>query len=234
MSRLRDFRVAPRVPVLRDEAAGYSPLHAAAGTSYNGRFSDRGCPSRVGCPELLRRALPVKTLLDTDSLRDGVHRMAAEIRDCYGAEPLTIIGIMTGSVVLLADLIRLLDMPLRVGVVQASSYRGGTTSGRLTINAEMMPDIRARDVLLVDDIFDTGQTLCEMVALIRRLEPVSVRTAVLLRKLGRQEVNLAPDFVGFEIPDEFVVGYGLDYQDEYRNLPFVAALEPEDLTDSPP
>lgn len=175
----------------------------------------------------------MKTLLDSETLRDGVRQMATDISDCYAGQPLTIVGILTGSVVLLADLIRLLDMPLRVGVVQASSYRGGTTRGRLTINAEMMPDIRGRDVLLVDDIFDTGNTLVEVIALVRRLEPHTVRSAVLLRKLGRQEVDFAPEFVGFEIPDAFVVGYGLDYQDEYRNLPYVAALESRDLVDEP-
>jgi hypoxanthine phosphoribosyltransferase len=138
---------------------------------------------------------------------------------------------MTGSVVLLADLIRRLDMPLRVGVMQASSYRGATTTrGELTINLEMTPDIRDRDVLLVDDIFDTGHTLEKTIAKLWELRPTSIRSAVLLRKLGRQEVAATPDYVAFEIPDEFVVGYGLDYRDEYRNLPYLAALEPADLS----
>jgi hypoxanthine phosphoribosyltransferase len=93
----------------------------------------------------------------------------------------------------------------------------------------MLPDIRDRDVLLVDDIFDTGHTLAGVIETIRRFEPRSIRSAVLLRKLGRQEVTIQPDHVVFEIPDEFVVGYGLDYQDAYRHLPFVAVLEPADL-----
>src|SRR6185295_19202268 len=116
-------------------------------------------------------------------------------------------------------------MPLRVGVVQASSYRGGTSRGELAINAEMMPDICGRDVLLVDDIFDTGHTLEEVVRLMKELRPTSIRTAVLLLKVGRQEVAAQPDYVAFRIPDEFVVGYGLDYQDEYRNLSYIASLE---------
>ena len=139
---------------------------------------------------------------------------------------------MTGSVVLLADLIRLLDMPLRVGVVQASSYKDGTERGRLAMNAEMMLDIAARDVLLVDDIFDTGHTLVEVINLMREFHPRSIRSAVLLRKAGRTEVEYRPDYAAFEIPDEFVVGYGLDYRDEYRNLPYIAILEPGDLTGS--
>ena len=173
----------------------------------------------------------MKTLLTEQQLREGVQRLAHEISTHYGDQGLTIIGVLTGSVVLLADLIRFLEMPLRVGVVQASSYRGGTNRGTLTINADLMPDVKGRNVLLVDDIFDTGHTLVEVIALLDELQPSSIRSAVLLRKAGRQEVTQNPDFVGFEIPDEFVVGYGLDYQDAFRNLPFVAAMEPEDLAD---
>jgi hypoxanthine phosphoribosyltransferase len=173
----------------------------------------------------------LKTVLTTEQIQEGVERLAARIREEYGQNPLTILAIMTGSVVLLADLIRRLDMPLRVGVMQASSYRGATTTrGELTINLEMTPDIRDRDVLLVDDIFDTGHTLEKTIAKLWELRPTSIRSAVLLRKLGRQEVAATPDYVAFEIPDEFVVGYGLDYRDEYRNLPYLAALEPADLS----
>ncbi len=171
----------------------------------------------------------MKILLNEEQVQQGVRKMACEIAECYGNRPLTIVGVMTGSVVLLADVIRQLKMPLRVGVVQASSYRGGTKRGELSINSELMPDIADRDVLLVDDIFDTGHTLVEVIAQMDRLGPTSIRSAVLLRKQERREVDLQPDFVAFEIPDEFVVGYGLDYQDAYRNLPFVAALEPDDL-----
>lgn len=170
----------------------------------------------------------MKILLDPNQLAAGVDRLAAQVSGSCGDRPLTIIGVLTGSVVLLADLIRRLEMPLRVGVVQTSSYRG-TERGALSINADMMPDIRGRDVLLIDDIFDTGHTLAEVVELMRGLAPASLRSAVLLQKTGRQEVAYRPDFVAFEIPDQFVVGYGLDYNDEYRNLPYLAALEPADL-----
>ncbi len=171
----------------------------------------------------------MKVLLSEQQLNDGVRRMAREITNHYGTRPLTIVGVLTGSVVLLADLIRLLEMPLRVGVVQASSYRGGTRRGALTVNSELMLNIEGRDVLLVDDIFDTGRTLVEMIALMKTMKPASIRSAVLLRKDGRQEVDATPEIVGFDIPDEFVVGYGLDYRDEYRNLKYVGALEPDDL-----
>lgn len=172
----------------------------------------------------------MKILLSETQLRQGVTRLAGEINAFYDGRPLTIIGVLTGSVVLLADLIRLLKMPLRVGVVQASSYRGAaTTRSKLTINVDHMPDIAQQNVLLVDDIFDTGHTLANVQGMMLELSPDSIRTCVLVRKHGRQEVDLQVDHVGFEIPNEFVVGYGLDYQDEYRNLPFLAALEASDL-----
>jgi hypoxanthine phosphoribosyltransferase len=173
--------------------------------------------------------LAVKKLLTEDQLREGVKRLAGEISRCYEGRPLTIVGVLTGSLVVLADLIRHLELPLRVGLVQARSYRGpATRPGELSINSDLLPDIRGRDVLLLDDIFDTGYTLRGLQEQLRSLGPNSVRIAVLLRKRGRQEVELTPDFVAFDIPDEFVVGYGLDHIDLYRNLPYVAALEPSD------
>lgn len=172
----------------------------------------------------------MRILLSEQQLREGVARVAAEVTQCYGDRVLTIVGVLTGSIVLLADLIRQLELPLRVGVVQASSYRGATTTrGELFVNAELMPDITDRHVLMVDDIYDTGHTLVAVMAQMREFHPKSLRSLVLLRKQGRQEVTVEPDFVAFDIPDEFVVGYGLDYHDAHRNLPYVAALDQEDL-----
>lgn len=172
----------------------------------------------------------MKVLLNKEELHDGVARMAEDIEAAFEGRHLTIIGVLTGSVVMVADLIRLIDQPMRVGVIQASSYRGATTErGELIINSELMLDIEGRDVLLVDDIFDTGHTLAQVVEKLQEFKPASVRSAVLLRKEGRQQVDYEPDYVAFKIPDEFVVGYGLDYEDMYRNLPYLAALEAEDL-----
>jgi hypoxanthine phosphoribosyltransferase len=180
--------------------------------------------------QIARRENSLKIVLSSEQIQEGVERLATRVREQYGEGPLTIVAIMTGSIVLLADLIRRLDMPLRVGVMQASSYRGATmTRGELCINMDMTPDIKDRDVLLVDDIFDTGHTLEKTIAKMWELKPHSIRSAVLLRKHGRQEVQIQPDYTAFEIPDEFVVGYGLDYRDEYRHLPFLASLEPSDL-----
>jgi hypoxanthine phosphoribosyltransferase len=177
----------------------------------------------------------VKILLSQPQLHDGVGRLARQISEHYGQRPLTIVGVLTGSLVVLADLIRQLDMPLRVALVQARSYRGGATSpGGLAINPDFAPDLKGRHVLVLDDIFDTGHTLSKLVGQIERLEPLSLRTAVLLRKAGRQEVDFRPDFIAFDIPDEFVVGYGLDYRDLYRNLPYLAALEPHEISAESP
>jgi hypoxanthine phosphoribosyltransferase len=172
----------------------------------------------------------VRVLLTEHQIAEAVERLAREIAEFYAPNPLTLIGILTGSLVFVADLIRQLDLPLRVGLVQARSYRGAaTTPGELTINTDLLPDIVGQDVLLADDIFDTGHTLATLVEQLHSLGARSVRSAVLLYKQGRQQVHLHPEHVGIEIPNEFVVGYGLDYQDAYRHLPYVAILEPLDL-----
>ena len=170
----------------------------------------------------------MRVLLSAEQIQTAIDRLAAEIREREAGRPLTVIAVMTGSIIFLADLIRKLDMPLRVGVIQARSY-AGTERGALSVNADMLPEVAGRDVLVIDDIFDTGHTLLEVLAFLDELGPRSIRSAVLVLKQGKQRVSLRPDYVGCEIPDVFVVGYGLDYNDAYRNLPFLAALEPQDL-----
>lgn len=168
----------------------------------------------------------MRVLIPEDKIRERVDLVAAQIAAAYEGRPLTIVAVLTGSLVFLADLIRRLDLPLRIALVQASSYRGATTTpGELHVQAELLPDLKGRHILLIDDILDTGKTLKHMVEHLRGLGTASIRTAVLLRKEGRQEVAIEPDFVGFTIPNEFVIGYGLDYDDEYRNLPFIAVLD---------
>ena len=171
----------------------------------------------------------MRVLLNEEELNQGVSRLAHEIDQHYDGRPLTVIAIMTGSLVLFADLIRRLSMPQRVGVIRASSYRGGTTSCDLKVDAEMMIDVNGRDVLLVDDIFDTGKTLERTSEMMKEFGAASVQTAVLLHKQREHLVQVRPNFVAFQIPDEFVVGYGLDYLDMYRNLPYLAVLEPAEI-----
>jgi hypoxanthine phosphoribosyltransferase len=171
----------------------------------------------------------LKTLLTESQIRTGVETLADRLNSDYAGRHLTLLGVMTGSIVLLADLIRLLQMPLRVGVVRASSYRHGTERGELSLDWSNVPEIQGTDVLLLDDIFDTGHTLAQLVERLSQSQPASLRSAVLLLKQQRQEVSYRPDYVVFEIPDQFVVGYGLDFNDLYRNLPHIAVLEPHDI-----
>lgn len=171
----------------------------------------------------------MKVLVTADEIHQSIDRLAAEINRREEGRPLTVIAVMTGSIIFLADLVRKLNMPLRIGVIQARSY-AGTQRGSLAMNADMLPEVAGRDVLVIDDIFDTGHTLLEVLGLLDNFKPRSIRTAVLVLKQGKQLVSLRPDYVGFEIPDVFVVGYGLDYHDAYRNLPYLAALEPADIT----
>lgn len=171
----------------------------------------------------------MRTLLSETTLREGVDRVAQAVTKRYQNTPLTVVAVMTGSLVFLSDLIRRLSMPIRVSLIQASSYRGGTEPESLWIRDDMMLDVAGREVLVIDDIFDTGSTLHAVIQCIREMQPESVASAVLLQKLGQQKVEMLPDFVAFQIPNEFVVGYGLDYQDLYRNLPYLAALEPSEI-----
>jgi hypoxanthine phosphoribosyltransferase len=167
----------------------------------------------------------VQVLLPAEQVQKRVAELARQISSDYQGRPVTIVGVLTGCLMFLADLVRHVDLPLRIAFLQASSYRGPTTvPGQLRIDPGLLPDLRGRHVLLVDDVFDTGRTLCQVQAHVSGLGVASLRTAVLLRKSGRQENDFAPDYCGFDIPDAFVVGYGLDYHDEYRHLPYVAVL----------
>jgi hypoxanthine phosphoribosyltransferase len=167
----------------------------------------------------------MEPLIPADQIRDRVDVMARDIVAAYDGRPVTVVGILTGCLVFMADIIRRIDLPLRVGFLTASSYRGEATSpGKLLIRDDMLPELAGKHVLLLDDILDTGKTLTRVVAHLLDKGAESVKVGVLLRKVGRQEVPFEPDFVGFTIPDKFVIGYGLDYNDEYRHLPFIGVL----------
>ena len=169
----------------------------------------------------------MEILITEAQIQDRVRDLGKQIEADYAGKPLTIVAVLTGSLIVLADLIRQIEIPLRVALLQASSYKGATTSaGALIINESFAPDVSGRDVLLLDDILDTGHTLSTLVHRMSDRGALRVRTAVLLHKIGRQEVAITPDYTGFEIPDAFVVGYGLDYDDDYRHLPYVAVLPP--------
>jgi hypoxanthine phosphoribosyltransferase len=177
----------------------------------------------------------MEILLPAQLIQDRVSELAKEIAADYQGRPVTIIGVLTGSLIFLADLIRHLDLSINVALIQASSYRGSSKeAGPLHVNPNLVPDVRGRDILLLDDILDTGQTLHCLSREILGLGARSLRIAVLLRKRARQLVALEPHYCGFDIPNVFVVGYGLDFQDKYRHLPYVAILAPESCPESGP
>lgn len=172
----------------------------------------------------------MRTLIPAEDIARRVAQLGEEISALYRGQPLTVIGVLHGSIVLVADLMRALTVPHRLGFVMASSYRGRTTTGAdLTISLDLLPDVAGRHVLLVDDIFDTGRTLTALAGALETRGVASLKTAVLLWKQGRSVVDRVPDFAAFEIPDVFVVGYGLDYNDDYRHLPEIAVLDEHDV-----
>jgi hypoxanthine phosphoribosyltransferase len=166
-------------------------------------------------------------LVTEAQIRRRLTSLAAEVDKAYAGQEITAIAIINGALLFAADLIRLITRPVRLDCMRVSSYRNSTqavTEPQLRSNITI--DIENRHVLLIDDILDTGKTLEMVVDLISVLKPASVRTCVLLDKRGRREVPFDADFVGFEIPDRFAVGYGLDFAERYRNLPCIGVLKP--------
>jgi len=172
----------------------------------------------------------VQSVLITEAqIARRIKTLAREIeRDFHGRE-MVVVALLNGTVVFLADLIRQLNLPLRLDFIGVSSYGLGTESGNLIFTKELRLDVRSRDVLLVDDILDTGKTLSRVLPKLRALKPRRLKTCVLLDKPARRVEKIRADYVGFEIPDCFVVGYGLDFAERYRNLPFIGVLHPKKI-----
>jgi hypoxanthine phosphoribosyltransferase len=166
-----------------------------------------------------------RVLVSEEAIRDRVGELVGEIAADWDDEEPVIVALLKGSVVFLADLIRGFDRPLAFDFVGVASYGDGTRPGRaITFTKELSIDVAGRHVLVVDDILDTGCTMREVLAYLRSLGPASVRVCVLLDKRARRQVPIEPDYRGFEIGDEFVVGYGMDFADRYRNLPYIGVL----------
>jgi hypoxanthine phosphoribosyltransferase len=160
-------------------------------------------------------------------IKKRVRELGHEIRKVYGEGEFTIVSIINGAVMFTADLMREIENPVRLDCVRISSYANRTKSvGAPQVVHSLTIDIANRHVLLIDDILDTGKTITLVTGLVRKLNPASLRTCVLLDKQGRREVPFEADFVGFRIPDKFVIGYGLDFAERYRNLPCIGVLSP--------
>jgi hypoxanthine phosphoribosyltransferase len=169
-----------------------------------------------------------EVLFTGDQIKRRVKSLAREIKTVYGDGEFTIISLINGAVMFTADLMREIDNPVRLDCIRVSSYGNKTKSiGTPQIVHSLTLDIQKRHVLLIDDILDTGKTLQLVSRLVRDLSPASLRTCVLLDKKGRREVDIEADFVGFESPDKFVIGYGLDFAERYRNLPCIGVLRPD-------
>ena len=166
-------------------------------------------------------------LVSEKDIKRRVKKLGSELAAAYGDEEITVVSIINGAILFTADLIREIPNPIRLDCIRISSYRNDTKStGQPKLIQSLTLDISNRHVLLIDDILDTGKTFSAVASMLRKLNPASLRTCVLLDKRGRREVDFEADFVGFQIPDKFVVGYGLDFAERYRNLPCIGVLKP--------
>lgn len=169
-----------------------------------------------------------RILFDETTIHRRLDDLAAQISLDYRGRELTVIALLNGAVMLLADLLRRITLPLKLDCLRVASYQGGTKSlGELIFRQGSLPDVAGRHVLILDDILDSGVTLGTIRQKLEAVGPASVRLCVLLKKKRTRVHAIEPEYVGFEIADEFVVGYGLDYMERYRNLPCIGVLRKE-------
>jgi hypoxanthine phosphoribosyltransferase len=172
-------------------------------------------------------------LLSEADIQAKVAELGGRIGDDYAGRQLTLVSVLKGSLPFMADLMRAIRIPVRIDLMEVSSYGGTTTesSGLVRILKDLSASIQGEDVLIVEDIIDTGLTLNYLIRYLRGKNPASLRICTLLDKPARRLVDIPVDYTGFTIPDQFVVGYGLDYGEIYRNLRFVGVLKPEVYTE---
>lgn len=169
----------------------------------------------------------LQVLFSEEQLRQKCAELGARISRDYEGKNLLMVSVLKGSVVFMADLMRHITVPCGIDFMAVSSYGSGVkTSGVVKINKDLDIDLAGRDILIVEDILDSGMTLSYLTELLRDRGPASIRIAALLDKPSRRKAEVQPDYVGYVVPDEFVVGYGLDYDERYRNLPYVGILKP--------
>ncbi len=175
----------------------------------------------------MTREYSIRTMISADAIAARVAALAAEINAHFaGTEKLVVVGLLRGSFVFVADLVRRLDLPVEVDFIEASSYGSGTESSReVRILKDLRSPVEGLDVLVVEDIVDTGHTLKHVLKLLATRKPNRLEVCALLSKPSRREVEIRAKWIGFEIPDEFVVGYGIDYAQRNRNLPYIGVVE---------
>jgi len=169
-----------------------------------------------------------RILIGAEEIQQKVAELGQKITEDYLGKDLLVVGILKGAIIFLSDLVRHINIPLTLDFVAVTSYGASTSSsGVVRILKDLDTPVEGRHVLIVEDIVDTGLTLRYLVRTLQARRPASIRTCTFLDKPSRRTVNMHPDYNGFEIPDVFVVGYGLDYAEKYRHLPFLAVLKPE-------
>lgn len=170
----------------------------------------------------------IKTILLTkEQIDERIKEMGKQITEEYKDKDLVVIVLLKGAAWFATDLTRSIDLPLRVDFMVASSYGNGTTtSGNVKVRLDIIEDIKGKDVIVIDDIIDSGVTFAAIGNMLRNSKPASLKTCALCDKAERRVNGLDADYVGFKIPDEFVVGFGLDYAGGYRNLPYIGVLKP--------
>ncbi len=167
-------------------------------------------------------------LLDKETIDKRVQELGAQLTQDYAGKEVVMIGILKGAIVFYADLARAMDVYMKMDFMGISSYGDAQkTSGIVRITKDIDSSITGKHVIIAEDIMDSGLTLSHLIRLLHERKPKSIRVCCLLDKPSRRECNLTPDYCGFTIPNKFVVGYGLDYQGQYRNLPYVGVLKPE-------
>lgn len=168
-------------------------------------------------------------LVSEEELKAKVAELGTKISADYEGKDLLLVSILKGAVVFMADLMRAVTIPCGIDFMVVSSYGGANTSstGLVKIIKDLDQDLSGKDVLIVEDILDTGITLSHLMPMLQMRKPNSLRLCTILSKPSRRKADIEPDYCGFEVPDEFVVGYGLDYDEKYRNLPYVGVLKPE-------
>ena len=193
-------------------------LDKSGGKDYNRR-------ARLGKAAMSSQSKP-RILFTRDEIEATVKRLAAEIKkDYHGKQPI-LICVLKGSFMFMADLIRLLDFPLEVEFIRLSSYgRGRESSGKIKVEQGLRSEVKGRDVLIIEDIVDTGLTVSFLLGYLRKKKPASLKLCALTDKPSRRQIPVTIDYLGFTVPNRFLVGYGLDLDEEFRNLPDICVLE---------
>ena len=169
----------------------------------------------------------LKVLVTEEELKTRVAELGDALYKKYEGRSPLFLGVLKGSFIFMADLVRASQLMCDVEFIAVSSYQNGTvSSGRVQITHDLQQDITGREIVIVEDILDTGVTLSNLVPMLKMRHPNSVKICTILDKPSRRKADIAPDYEGFQVPDEFVVGYGLDFDEKYRNLPYIGVLKP--------